>query len=69
MHNAANDFKPCSSLLNLSEGVYGIDYANRSSKLAFGGAGGLYVLSLYSPWNCSVFDKYLFNILIYILII
>eukprot|EP00825_Cyclidium_porcatum_P029303 TRINITY_DN3131_c0_g1_i2.p2 TRINITY_DN3131_c0_g1~~TRINITY_DN3131_c0_g1_i2.p2 ORF type:complete len:132 (-),score=26.17 TRINITY_DN3131_c0_g1_i2:89-484(-) len=45
--NVFNSYKPCASVIDMSEGVYSVDYGNSSNKLAFGGGEGVvYIMSL-----------------------
>ena len=42
-----NNFKPVASIIDVTEGVYALDYSNHSHKFAFaGGEGVVYIMGL-----------------------
>lgn len=47
IYDVNKDYLPAASVVEVPDGVYSIDYANKSSKIAFGGGQGVvYILSL-----------------------
>jgi len=66
VYDSLNDYKPCASVIGMTQGVYSMDYANKSNKIAFGGGEGVAYVMNFAKWGRRVRRRLLKDVIIYV---